>query len=62
MTAAIIPFPNRQADAARAERETLMQTRRLIAECWLLRAECARIRRDYEARRGRIEARLDGIR
>ena len=28
MSAAIIPFPNRQADAARAEREVLLHTRR----------------------------------
>jgi uridine kinase len=35
--------------------ETLRQTRCIIRECWSLRAESRRIKRDYEERQARIE-------
>ena len=66
MTAAIVPFRSaaeRQVDEAVAtlQVETLRQTRRLLAECWQLRAESAAVRRGYLERQARIEVLLAGI-
>ena len=41
--------------------ETLRDARRKLAECWELRAESERIRRDYEARQRKIEELMDGL-
>ena len=71
MTAAIVPFRRTGSGVPRArasgrvplawhpaaidQREVLRETRCIIRECWSLRAESRRIKRDYEARQARIE-------
>lgn len=41
--------------------EALREARRKLAECWEIRAESERVRRDYVERRARIELLLAGM-